>query len=652
MLATTTGRIISIDGDYCIRKKYNGINELHFTLSDGEFLDNEQPVFETTERQRYIVKVINGEDIVCDLDLDALRSTQADYSASATPSGHLSDALEGVGWSLVDYTGITTRRTIEGRLTPLEMIEQVEETWDGVTAEYDTETQTVTILCPEDNDPQFAFLSEELNLRKLDIACDSSSFCTRLRAKGADGMTFASINDGKDYVENYTYSDRIIYGTAIKDERFTDAQSLLDYAQATLDANAVPGVSYECDVIDVAAIDSDYSFQKLQMHKSIWLLDKDRNRKVAHRVVEYHIYPDNPAKNKVTLSTVSPSIQGSLKWMQNALTDPNSTVRRREASAVENATKYITGAKGGSIRFVYDGEGKPIELLCMDTDDIATAQKVWRFNIGGFGYSSNGYNGTYATAITQDGHIVADFMDVGTLSAVLIQSADGKSKWNLGTGDMDLFNTKISTSAQGATYTSADYTSDDLTRIQQILQENITLTLADYEKYDVNGDGKIGIGDMVKVQAIINGSQNVNFTTHWALRLDPTDGDSLLKIYRKLHDNLTGEDTENLVFSAGFSNVKVNTLEAKNGAFTGDVSVSNSLSLAGTKLERKIIGYVVYCLGTGTVNKASCFIPADTSGTFQCASNDWYCSFSFSAGTATKTGGTGTVDSVVTLYNF
>lgn len=652
MLATTTGRIISIDGDYCIRKKYNGINELHFTLSDGEFLDNEQPIFETTERQRYLVKVINGEDIVCDLDLDALRSTQADYSASATPSGHLSDALEGVGWSLVDYTGITTRRTIEGSLTPLEIIEQVEETWDGVTAEYDTETQTVTILCPEDNDPQFAFLSEELNLRKLDIACDSSSFCTRLRAKGADGMTFASINDGKDYVENYTYSDRIIYGTAIKDERFTDAQSLLDYAQAKLDASAVPGVSYECDVIDVAAIDADYNFQKLQMHKSIWLLDKDRNRKVAHRVVEYHIYPDNPGKNKVTLSTVSPSIQGSMKWMESALTDPNSTVRRREASAVENATKYITGAKGGSIRFVYDGEGKPIELLCMDTDDIATAQKVWRFNIGGFGYSSNGYNGTYATAITQDGHIVADFMDVGTLSAVLIQSADGKSKWNLGTGDMDLFNTKISTSAQGATYTSADYTSDDLTRIQQILQENITLTLADYEKYDVNGDGKIGIGDMVKVQAIINGSQNVNFTTYWALRLDPTDGDSLLKIYRKLHDNLTGEDTENPVFSAGFSNVKVNTLEAKNGAFTGDVSVSNSLSLAGTKLERKIIGYVVYCLGTGTVNKASCFIPADTSGTFQCASDDWYCSFSFSAGTATKTGGTGTVDSVVTLYNF
>lgn len=138
----------------------------------------------------------------------------------------------------------------------------------------------------------------------------------------------------------------------------------------------------------------------------------------------------------------------------------------------------------------------------------------------------------------------------------------------------------------------------------------------------------------------------MNFTTYWVLRLDPTDGDSLLKICRKLHDNLTGEDTENLVFSAGFSNVKVNTLEAENGAFAG------SLAVAGNKLERKIIGYVVYCLGTGTVNKASCFISAGTSGSFQCASDDWYCAFSFSDGTATKTGGTGTVNSVETIYNF
>ncbi|MCI8396822.1 MAG: hypothetical protein HFJ52_04020 [Clostridia bacterium] len=49
-------------------------------------------------------------------------------------------------------------------------------------------------------------------------------------------------------------------------------------------------------------------------------------------------------------------------------------------------------------------------LLCMDTDDINTAQKIWMFNLNGLGYSKNGLNGTFGTAMTMDGAIVADFI--------------------------------------------------------------------------------------------------------------------------------------------------------------------------------------------------------------------------------------------------
>lgn len=659
MLVLADGTILAVD-DYCIKQKYNGINELSFSVPDDIKIVNEQSVHETTRNQAYLVKIVNGDNITCELGLDELRSVQTDYDASATPHDHLSAALTSVGWSLVDNTGITTRRTITGALTPMEIIEQVEDTWNGVTAMFDTAAKTVTILCPSDNKPQYAFLAEELNLRQLDIAGDSSSFCTRLRAKGADGMTFASINNGKDYVENYTYSNRIIYGVAISDERFTNKESLLEYAQATLDANAVPAVSYECDVVDVAAIDSDYSFQKLQMHKAVWLLDKKFNTRVAHRIVEYCIYPNDASKNKVTLSTVIPSLQGSVKSLQTAIYDPNSAVRQRETSAVENATKAITGASGGNIRFVYDGNGKPIEFLIMDTDDIATAQKVWRFNIGGFGFSSNGYNGTYATAITQDGHIVADFMDVGTLTAVLIKSQDGKSKWNLSTGEMSLYNTKISTLATGATYKNSDYSQADLDRANQILVGMVEPTLSDYEKLDVSGDGRISILDVSQLNEILNGMRTVNFTTSWRLRLDPSDGDNMLKIYRVYHNNTTGADTENVVFSVGFGRAIANTIGAKYGDIEKDLSVGGSVDATSYKLngstvafpEKKTIGYVVYCTG-GSNNKAGCFIPSGVSGAFQCASNDWYCAFNFDgSGNATKTGGTGSVASVSEVKNF
>ena len=647
MLILANGTALAVE-DYCIKEKYNGINELSFSVPGDDIkIVNEQSIHETTQNQAYLVKVVNGDNITCELDLDELRSVQTDYDASATPHDHLAAALASVGWSLVDYTGITEKRTITGALTPMEIIEQVENIWSGVTALYDTNEKNVTILCPENNKPQYTFLAEELNLRQLDIAGNSSAFCTRLRAKGADGMTFADINDGKDYVENYTYSNRIIYGTAIIDERFTDKQSLKDYAQATLDAIAVPAVSYECDVVDVAAMDSDYSFQQLQMHKSVWLLDKKFNTRVAHRVVEYCIYPDDASKNKVTLSTVTPSLQSAVRFLQTSINDPNSAARQRETSAVDAATKLITGAKGGNVRFVNDGNGKPIELLIMDTDDIATAQKVWRFNIGGFGFSSNGYNGIYATAITQDGHIVADFMDVGTLSAVLIQSADGKSKWNLSTGEMDLYNTKITTSSTGNTYTTADYSQDDIDRLRSLFQGAATPTLSDYEKLDLNFNGEFDAGDAVIINSALAGTREINFTSKWALKLDPADGEQLLKVYREYDDHANNTTREYVVFSAGFPLVQVNTVKGDNGDF-------GTLKVAGNELERKLLGYVVTAKGS-SANQATCFIPAEAeSGYYQCSSDDWFCAFQFSpaTGEATKSGGTGDIVSTTQIYSF
>lgn len=86
--------------------------------------------------------------------------------------------------------------------------------------------------------------------------------------------------------------------------------------------------------------------------------------------------------------------------------------------AIENATQLISGGLGGFVIMHSSTGGKyPDEILIMDTDDIATAKKVWRWNKGGLGYSSTGYNGPFALAMTQDGQIVADFVKTGTMSA-------------------------------------------------------------------------------------------------------------------------------------------------------------------------------------------------------------------------------------------
>lgn len=58
----------------------------------------------------------------------------------------------------------------------------------------------------------------------------------------------------------------------------------------------------------------------------------------------------------------------------------------------------------------------------MDAPTIADAKKVWRWNSSGLGYSSKGYNGEYALAMTMDGAIVASFITAGTLNGALLQA--------------------------------------------------------------------------------------------------------------------------------------------------------------------------------------------------------------------------------------
>ena len=125
---------------------------------------------------------------------------------------------------------------------------------------------------------------------------------------------------------------------------------------------------------------------------------------------------------------------------KNIAISSKSEVTAAYQEAIANATAAITGNSGGYIRL--NPSENPQELLIMDTADASTATKIWRWNLSGLGYSSTGYSGPYKTAITQDGHIVADFIDTGTLTANIIkagimQSVNGQFSFNLETGHIE-----------------------------------------------------------------------------------------------------------------------------------------------------------------------------------------------------------------------
>ncbi len=131
--------------------------------------------------------------------------------------------------------------------------------------------------------------------------------------------------------------------------------------------------------------------------------------------------------DSVELGDAKSSFADTVNKQQAAIEEIKTSVQKGQAAATEqlkkaiaNATSLITGHSGGYV--VLNPAEKPQEILILDAPTIEEAVNVWRWNSGGLGYSSTGYNGEYALAMTMDGAIVADFINAGILNGALLQA--------------------------------------------------------------------------------------------------------------------------------------------------------------------------------------------------------------------------------------
>lgn len=413
--------------DYYIRQLASGLDEVVLNISIWDELYPlmvEEASIRDRDQQWYLIKQVNqGKDtakIVAQLDLDAWKAQMfVGYSnGSATLAATITGVLP-AGWSLVDNTGLTIQRTIEGDYTPMGILDACRDTY-GVYFRFDNVAQTVTAVIPGAAQPLGAFATRDLNLKENNYKGKSNDFVTRLYAYGADGLSFASINDGKPYVDDNTYSSKVVCAVW-KDDRYTVAENLLADAKSRLAALAVPTRSYDCDVVDLRATNPEmYGFLNFEIFSVATLIDDAKGISINYQVVERWDYPYYPEKNKVIFSSSPAKIQSQVTHITQQIENPNSAFQQQQQAAIGNATNWITGNNGGYVVFQRNAEGQPYEILIMDQPTIDTATKVWRWNNGGLGYSSTGYNGPYTTAITQDGAIVANFLTTGTLNCALL----------------------------------------------------------------------------------------------------------------------------------------------------------------------------------------------------------------------------------------
>ena len=261
------------------------------------------------------------------------------------------------------------------------------------------------------------------NLSSADIATAIIPLGEKLDETIVEGVevrqTIASVNDGIDYVfspeavENFGW----IYKT-VKWDGVTRPETLMTYGERYLS-----DIQFENVVIQAKAVDmhlADKSVERFKLSDQIRVLSAPHGMDRYFRLTKMTKYLNNPENDPITLgkneklslSTKSQQENAEIKKAIESFS-PNSIVK----DAVANATQIIKNAMNGYITTVLSDDGTPQELLIMDTNDINTAQKVWRWNINGLGYSKTGYNGKYALAMTMDGAFVADFITVGTMLA-------------------------------------------------------------------------------------------------------------------------------------------------------------------------------------------------------------------------------------------
>ena len=266
------------------------------------------------------------------------------------------------------------------------------------------------------------------NISSLDIATAIIPLGNRLEESPIESLDMRldikSVNNNLDYVSDSIAVSNFgwIYKTVVWDN-VTDANILKSKGEKYLTDSQFDNLIIEATALDMHLIDNNE--MSIRLSDKIRIISKPHGLKDKYfRLTKQTIYLNNPENNTITLgkeehiSLSAQTVQANndiLKAMEKIT--PASTILKQ---AKENASALINGnGENGYVVLHENEKGVVYEILVMDTPDINTATKVWRWNQKGLGYANskdaNG-NWEFGLAMTIDGQIVADYITTGSMN--------------------------------------------------------------------------------------------------------------------------------------------------------------------------------------------------------------------------------------------
>lgn len=400
-----------------ITNELGGIGELTFSVpSTYKHLELEGYI-QVENDHEYVIKEIvthgTNRDVVCMLNIEEIlgMAWSKFISRDNTLMKCAELVLSGTRWRAVDKSSCNVKRNLYGTVTNSYNLLQMMCTVYNVEFIFDTYNKVVTFVDKVGKDAGVYFM-KDINLKQLNVDTHTHKYITRVIPVGKDGLTIESVNSGKNYLENKTYTTKNIYGIWQSDKH-DNPKALMDDARRFLDEMAVPYETYEVLVDDLYAL-KGYDEFKYGLGDVVTIIDGDTETRIQQRVIQRTYNLLEPDKDTIHIANKDATFEDYYKKLQT----------------IADMTQSVIGSdgtiSGGNIS---DGSisGDKIENDSINSDHISsgsiTSTHIKAEQILADHIMSNQIttNHLVAESITSD-HIQANSIDTKHLKANIITS--------------------------------------------------------------------------------------------------------------------------------------------------------------------------------------------------------------------------------------
>lgn len=278
------------------------------------------------------------------------------------------------------------------------------------------------------------------NLLDFTIESNMDNFASVILPLGKENeetgqrVTVASVNQGSIYVVDQDMVNRFGWIEHLYEDGEIEAPSvLLTNAQKILNESIVEDLTFSLSAIDLSNLDNNIT--SINLLDQIRVISAWHNLDKVYPVTELELDLSDPANDTFTLGVAekrtftAKSMQADsdiLNKVEEAKTSSTTAAIRKAAELINTSTRgYVTTVNDGNKTEFMAITDKPY-------DQLDNTTKMWKWSIGGLGYSSDGGT-TYGVAITMDGEIVGDYVTTG-----VIRSKNNNTYWDLDNGDFNM----------------------------------------------------------------------------------------------------------------------------------------------------------------------------------------------------------------------